>query len=185
MPEAVTPTTIRHGAKRLPAVEVLDYNVELRCEDGFLGDNANKAAFRAMLDDWRKVLRKRGDDPFGDEPTKEISKKKLDAVLAAGDPEAAGVLQGAIEEFSQELARVVRELLKLKTWRDTECLAVGGGFRETRVGELAIGRAGASLKAHEVGVSLEPIRNAPPEAGRTGALHLAPPRRFKGYAPVG
>ena len=43
-----------------------------------------------------------------------ISKKKLDKLLVEGDPEAAGVVQGAIEEFAQELATVIRRFLRLK-----------------------------------------------------------------------
>ena len=49
-------------------------------------------------------------------------------------------MQGAIEDFAQELALVIRRYLKLKAWRDTERIVVGGGFRGSRVGELAIGR---------------------------------------------
>ena len=96
-----------HGAARLPAVDILSYSLEVRDEDGFLGDNANKGAFRDMLDDWRKALRRNGDDPFGKKPTGEIGKKTLEALLVEGDPEAAGVVQGAIEDFARELARVV------------------------------------------------------------------------------
>ncbi len=59
-------------------------------------------------------------------------------------------MQGAIEDFSQELALVIRRFLKLKAWRDTERIVVGGGFRASRVGELAIGRAAVILKADKV-----------------------------------
>ena len=66
----------------LPSVEVDSYNVEIKDEDGFLGDRASKGAFRDILEKWRKPLRKEGEDPFGDEPSDEISKKKLDTLLA-------------------------------------------------------------------------------------------------------
>src|SRR3981189_3129730 len=89
-----------HGAKLLPAVEVARHSLELPAAEGFLGDNANKGAFRAMLENWRKVLRKHGEDPFGDEPTEEISKKTLDTLLKEGDPAAAGVLHGAMRDFA-------------------------------------------------------------------------------------
>src|SRR5262252_233638 len=68
---------VTHGATRLPAVEVESYNVELKDDDGLLGDRANKGAFREILERWRKPLRKAGEDPFGDEPSEEISRKKL------------------------------------------------------------------------------------------------------------
>jgi hypothetical protein len=170
-----------HGATRLPAVEVTSYSLELRGDEGFLGDNANKRAFRAMLDNWRKVLRKHGEDPFGDQPTEDLSKKVIDGVLKDGDPEAAGVVHGAIEEFAQEMALVISEFLKLKSWKDVERLVVGGGFRGTRVGELAIGRASIILKAQDVDVKVQPIRNAPHEAGLIGAVHLAPSWMFKAF----
>ena len=45
-------------------------------------------------------MRDNGDDPVGDEPSHSISKKKLDKILISGDPEAAGLVHGAIEEFA-------------------------------------------------------------------------------------
>jgi predicted NBD/HSP70 family sugar kinase len=169
------PSVAAHGAARLPGVEVDSYNVELK------GDRANKGAFRAILERWRKPLRKAGDDPFGDEPSEEISWKKLDSQLAKGDPEAAGVVQGAIEDFAQELALVIRRFLKLKAWRDTERIVVGGGFRNSRVGELTIGRAAVILKADKVPVDLLPIRHDPDEAGLIGGAHLSPRWMFEAH----
>src|SRR5262249_23332363 len=125
----VSSQTAPHGARRLPAIEVDSYNVEIRDDEGFVGDRANKAAFRDIIDNWRKPLRKAGNDPFGDIPTEKIAKKELDALLRNGNPEAAGVVHGAIEDFAQELALIVRRFLKLKAWKDTEAIVVGGGFR--------------------------------------------------------
>jgi hypothetical protein len=170
-----------HGGKRLPAVHIDSYNLESKDDEGFLGDRVNKGAFREILDNWRKPLRKNGEDPFGKEPSDEISKKTLDNLLAAGAPEAAGVVQSAIEDFAQEFALVIRRYLKLKSWRDTERIVIGGGFRASRVGELAIGRAGVILKADNINVDLVPIRNDPDEAGLIGAVHLVPPWMLKGH----
>jgi predicted NBD/HSP70 family sugar kinase len=175
------PAVAAHGALHLPAVDVDSYNLETKDDEGFLGDRASKGAFRTILENWRKPLRKAGDDPFGDEPTEEISKKDLDTLLVEGDPEAAGALQGAIEDFSQELALVIRRYLKLKAWRDTERIVIGGGFRASRVGELAIGRASVILKAESIKVDLVPIRHDPDEAGLIGAVHLAPSWMFHGH----
>jgi predicted NBD/HSP70 family sugar kinase len=175
------PTVATHGASRLPTVEVDSYNVELKDDEGFIGDRASKGAFRKIIENWRKPMRKAGKDPFGDEPSDEISKKKLDALLSEGDPEAAGIVQGAIEDFSQELALVIRRFLKLKAWRDTKRIVVGGGFRAPRVGELSIGRAAVILKAEKVAVNLVPIRHDPDEAGLIGAAHLAPRWMFEAH----
>jgi predicted NBD/HSP70 family sugar kinase len=177
----ILPTVVTHGASRLPTVGVDSYNVELKDDEGFLGDRANKGAFRKTIENWRKPLRKAGDDPFGDEPSDEISRKKLDTLLSEGDPEAAGIVQGAIEDFSQELALVIRRFLKLKAWRDTERIVVGGGFRASRVGELTIGRTSVILKAEKVPIDMVPIHHDPDEAGLIGAAHLAPRWMFEAH----
>ncbi len=182
MPEQATtlPAAV-HGALRLPAVDVDSYNLELKDDEGFLGDRASKGAFRVILENWRKATRKKGDDPFGDESSEEISKKKLDSILTEGDPEAAGILQGAIEDFAQELALITRRFLKTKGWRDTERVMVGGGFRSSRVGEVAIGRAAVILKADGIALDMVPIRNDPDEAGLLGAAQLAPTWMFQAH----
>jgi hypothetical protein len=175
------PTVAAHGATILSAVEIDSYNVELKDDEGFLGDRASKGAFREFLENWRKPLRKLGMDPFGEAPSEQLNKKKMDALLKDGDPEAAGVVQGAIEEFAQELALVIRRFLKLKAWKDTERLVIGGGFRGSRVGELAIGRTSVILKAEDIKLEMVPIRSDPDEAGLLGCLHLAPSWMFKGF----
>ncbi|OKO86204.1 glucokinase [Bradyrhizobium sp. NAS80.1] len=171
----------RHGAERLPSVEVDSFNVEMKDEDGFLGDRASKGAFRKILDRWRKPLRKTGEDPFGKEPSENISKKTLDAMLVGDDTEASAVVHSAIEDFAQELAHVTRRFLKTKAWAKTERIVVGGGFRDSRLGELAIARTEIILKAEDFKIDLQPIRHHPDEAGLIGALHLAPSWIFEAY----
>lgn len=170
-----------HGGKRLPAVDVDSYNLETKDDEGFLGDRVNKGAFRDILENWRKPLRKNGDDPFGKEASEDISKKTLDGLLATGDLEAAGIVQGSIEDFAQEFAIVIRRYLKLKAWRGTERIVIGGGFRASRVGELAIGRAAVILKADDIAIDLVPIRHDPDEAGLIGAVQLVPSWMLKGH----
>ncbi|MBR1169455.1 ROK family protein [Bradyrhizobium liaoningense] len=171
----------QHGASRLPSVDVDSFNIEIKDEDGFLGDRASKGAFREILEQWRKPLRKSGEDPFGDEPSDKISKKLLDAVLVGDDTEATAVVHSAIEDFAQELAYVTRRFLKTKAWAKTECIVVGGGFRASRLGEIAIARAEIILKSEGFKVDLVPIRFDPDDAGLIGALHLAPSWIFEAY----
>ncbi|UPK26837.1 ROK family protein [Bradyrhizobium sp. 195] len=171
----------QHGAGRLPSVEVDSFNIEIKDEDGFLGDRASKGAFREILEAWRKPLRKSGEDPFGDEPSDKISKKVLDAVLVGDDTEATAVVHSAIEDFAQELAYVTRRFLKTKAWAKTECIVVGGGFRASRLGEISIARAEIILKSEGFKVDLVPIRFDPDDAGLIGALHLAPSWIFEAY----
>ena len=171
----------RHGATRLPSVEVDSFNIELKDDDGdFVGDRACKGAFRKILDDLRKPLKKNGDDPLGDESAEKISKSALDEALLGDDITAAALVHGAIEEFASELAYVTARFLKLKAWADTERIVVGGGFRHSRVGELAIARADVLLKAQGFKVDLVPIRFDPDDAGLIGCVHLAPSWIFEG-----
>jgi predicted NBD/HSP70 family sugar kinase len=179
--QTTLPAGAIHGAKRLPSVIVESYALELKDDQGFIGDRANKGAFRDLVEKWRKVMRKAGDDPLGDTDTDDIARKELDELLVAGNPEAAGIVQSAIEEFAQELAMVIRRFLKQKAWKDTERIVIGGGFRGRRVGELAIGRASAILKAENIKVGVDLIRNDPDEAGLIGAVHLAPHWVFQGH----
>jgi hypothetical protein len=171
----------RHGGTRLPLVEVDSYNIELKDEDGFLRDRANKGAFQAILDAWRKPLKKAGDDPFGDKSSESISKKELDNILVSDDVEAAAVLHSAVEGFAQELAGVIRRFLKLKAWADTEYIVVGGGFRQSRLGELAIARTKIILVADGSKVDIGAIRFHPDEAGLIGCLHLVPSWIFESH----
>jgi hypothetical protein len=170
-----------HGASRLPSVEVDSFNIELKDEEGFLGDRANKKAFREILDKWRKPLRKSGEDPFGKEPSESISKKVLDAILVGEDTEASAIIHSAIEDFAQELAYVTRRFLKTKAWEKTERIVVGGGFRESRLGEVAIARTEIILKAEDFKIEILPIRFDPDDAGLIGALHLAPSWIFEAH----
>ena len=166
---------------RLPDVNVDAYNAELRDTEGFIGDRASNRAFRSLLEDWRERLRRVDEDPLGDAASEDISKKKIDKLLTEGDPEAAGLIHGVIEEFAQEIAAVIRRLLRLKAWRDTQRILVGGGLRDSRSGELVIGRAAVILKGDGHAIDLVPIRHHPDDAGLMGAAHLAPSWLFEGH----
>ena len=180
--DVITSTGIAgHGASRLPSVDVDSFNIELKDEEGFLGDRASKGAFRRILDSLRKPLKKSGDDPLGSKSADAIAKSTLDEVLVGDDIAAAALVHGAIEEFAQELAHVTRRFLKTKAWADTERILVGGGFRESRVGELAIARTDIILKSEGLKVDMVPIRFHPDDAGLIGALHLAPSWIFEAH----
>ena len=96
----------RHGATRLPSVDVDSFNIELKDDDGFLGDRASKGAFRKILDTLRKPLKKNGEDPLGKNPPRTSARATLDEALVGDDIGAAALVHGAIEEFAQELAYV-------------------------------------------------------------------------------
>lgn len=173
-------TTGAHGAPELPSVIVTSYNLEIRDQDGFIGDKASRGAFVEHLDALRQHLRKSGDDPL-DGDTGAISKKALDALLAEGEPHEAALVLSAIEGYAQSLAFVIRRFCKQKTWSKIERIAVGGGFRDSRIGELAIGRAGIILHTDGLKIELKPVRHHPDEAGLVGSAHLAPKWMFEAY----
>ena len=173
-PDLPPSSPLAHGGRVLPAVTVDAYNEELRDDEGFVGDRASRRAFRAILADWRDRLKEHGDDPFGDVPMEEISKSKLDKMMAGDDPVAAGLVHTIIEEFAGELATVVRRFLRLESWKGTERIVLGGGLIASRIGELAMGRASIILSAAGAGVELRSIENHPDEAGLIGAVQLAP-----------
>jgi ROK family len=179
--DVITTGIAHHGAGRLPSVEVDSFNIELKDDEGFLGDRASKGAFREIFERWRKPLRKTGEDPFGDVPSDEISKKALDDMLVGDDAEASAVMHSAIEEFAQELAHVTRRFLKTKAWAKTERIVVGGGFRDSRLGEVVIARTEIILKSEDFKIEMTPIRFHPDEAALIGALHLAPSWIFEGF----
>lgn len=175
------PAVTEHGASVLPAVTVDSYNVELKDADGFIGDRTTNGAFRDILDGWRKRLKKVDEDPLGEKPSDELSKKELDKFLKSEDPEVAGMMHEAIGEFAQELSGVIRRFLKLKDWKDTERIVVGGGFRRSQIGEQVIGRTSVLLKAEGLDIQLLPISHHPDEAALIGAVHLAPSWIFAGH----
>jgi predicted NBD/HSP70 family sugar kinase len=180
--DIITTTGIaRHGATRLPSVDIDSFNIELKDDDGFLGDRASKGAFRKILDALRKPLRKSGEDPLGKKAAEDFGKSELDEALMGDDVGAAALVHGAIEEFAQELAYVTGRFLKTKAWADTERIVVGGGFRQSRVGELAIARTDVLLKAEGFKIDLVPIRFHPDDAGLIGCLHLAPSWIFEAH----
>lgn len=173
--QAERPAPQIHGAETLPRGVTVDaYNAEIRAGGGFLGDQASSRAFKAILDYWRAKLHDADEDPLGETPTAAISRRQLDKLLVDGDPEAAGLVLGVVEEFAQSLAEVAGRLLEEKAWRGAERVVVGGGMLGSRVGELAMGRASMLLKGDGREVDLVPIRHDPDHAGLIGGAHLAP-----------
>lgn len=162
-----------HGAADLPAVHVDSYNLELRDAEGFIGDRASGRAFRALLED----IRKQAGDVAGNglAPAREMSKSELDAILTGEDLGAAAIVQGAIEEFAQNLSAVAQRFLRQRSWQGVQRIGVGGGLRRSRVGEIAILRAAILLRQADLDVEMLPLSHHPDEAGLIGGLQLLEP----------
>ena len=96
------PAVAPHGSHRLPAVDVDSYNVELKDNEGFIGDRASKGAFRNMIDNIKKTLRKSRDDPLGEEDGDELSKAELDKLFCRESrrPQALFTLRSRISRKS-------------------------------------------------------------------------------------
>src|SRR5436190_623556 len=109
-------TLTRHGEIHLPAVDIVSYAIELRDDDGFVGDRASHTAFKALLENWRKTYRRFGPDPLAGLPSNGAATGALDEIMVKGDLHAIGLIGSAVEEFAQNLARVIKRFLKLKAW---------------------------------------------------------------------
>jgi len=174
-----------HGGMELPSVTIDGYSLELRDGDGdadaFIGDAASRTAFRKMLDAWRVLFTDMaGKDPFGAKPTADIGKSRLDELLEEGGP-AAQAIRAAQEDYALQLADVVPRFLKEKSWKGIERVIVGGGFQQSEVGQGAIRRAAALLKAAKVPVELRTLRHHADEGGLVGWVHLAPTALLQSY----
>ena len=166
-----------HGDMLLASVRIESYSLELRDEDGFVGDQASQTAFRELLERWRKRKRRNGKDPLGKADSKDISKSELDlAVHGKGPSEATDVIHGAIEEFAVELVYVIRRYLRQGAWRDVERIVIGGGFPGSGVGERAVLQAAAILHNEGSTVELARLCHEVDDGGLIGWVHLAPPK---------
>ncbi len=162
-----------HGASRLPWVDVVNYNLELRDGRRYVGDRASKRAFFAHLDHWRGIAREHGGDPFGDTASDAIGRKVLVEQWQQGSPEAATTIELAVDAFAADLAEVVQRYLR-KAWKGVRTIVVGGGFRRGALGERVIAQARLRLAEAGVEVDLVPIRDDPDEAGLLGSAYLLP-----------
>lgn len=180
-PTASLPDELTHGGLRRPAVTINGYSLQLHDGEGFAGDSVSRTAYSGMLDTWRKLyLRISGLDPLGRKPTAEIGKKRLDELLRRNG-KAAAIISAASEDYAWQLARVVRRFLAHPSWQGVRRIVVGGGFRQSLVGELAIDRAAELLYQRGSQVHLMTLRHHPDEAGLMGWVHLAPPEVLSGY----
>lgn len=171
----------------LPQVKIESYSLELRDQDGFVGDQASQTAFRELLDKWRKRLRTRGGkDPLGNVPSDEIAKKDLDQAIhpRRDKDEASDLVHAAIEEFSIELVQVIKRYMRQKTWRKVQRIVLGGGFPGSGVGEQALLQAGTVLHCDGSPVQLARLSHEVDDGGLIGWVHLVPPAAIEDYEAI-
>ncbi|QHI97629.1 ROK family protein [Xylophilus rhododendri] len=170
-----------HGRLELPATRITGYSLEVAdpLSGGHLGDRVRRQAFSACLQAWREQFAAMGIHPFGRQHTQHIRQDRLDALLHQGGP-AAAVLRAAVEDYAQQFADVARRFLRQKGWRGVERIVVGGGFQDSAVGRLAIGRAGELLAREKVGAYLRTLHHHPDEGGLVGWVHVIPTALLQG-----
>lgn len=187
-----------HGATDLPSVVVQSYNLEVRDDEGFVGDRASQTAFRKLLETWRRRKgqrkgqrkgRKKGQDqgrkkgdPLARVHSAELTKSEIDRALQQKEAdEMTDAVHGAIEEFAEELAAVIKRFSRQKAWKGVERIVIGGGFPESDVGERAILQAAVMLEADAVPIGLARLRHEVDDGGLIGWVHLAPKRMVTDY----
>jgi hypothetical protein len=163
-----------HGARDWPRFSIGDYSLLLEDAEGLVGDQASETAFREVLKGWQQTLELAGRSPFGDEAADDMSKERLDAIASGPDAEAARTLARAIGDFSQRLAHVTRHFLQAPAWQGVERIAIGGGFKESEIGRLAIRLAEAELAAGGRQVPLRPLHHGADDGGLVGWIPLRP-----------
>lgn len=172
--------TPAHGSCRLPAVRVDGYSLEIEDQGGLVGDQASQTAFRTLLADWRERMERAGRDPLGPTPSEEMSKKELDRIALSGDTEAARTVALAIQDFSERLAYVIGRLMRHPSWHGVQRIVVGGGFKESVIGRIAIRQTAARLHADDQpetlrALELRPIHHGADDGGLAGGVPLLPP----------
>ena len=178
---AASDVELWHGRLSLPATTVTGYSLEVRdrLSGGHLGDRVRRAIFQDMLEAWRGEFAAMGVDPFGRTSTSALRQDRLDVMLQQGGP-AAAILRAATEDYALQFADVVRRFLRQKGWRGVERVIVGGGFQDTALGRLAIGRASELLTRDKAGVYLRSLHHDPDEGGLVGWAHVIPQSMLQG-----
>jgi hypothetical protein len=170
-----------HGALELPTLTIQSYSLALRDGNGLVGDNASRQAFHAILEAWRTLFETlHGKDPLGKKPTEEIPKKKLDELLAE-EGEAAAAIHGALEDYAEQLSRVIRCFLAHKSWKGVQRVILGGGLKQSEIGVRALKTVAKRLFHEGVDIQLRLLHHHADEGGLIGWLHLMPPELAARY----
>lgn len=163
-----------HGACELGTVRVDSYSLELEDREGLVGDQASQTAFRTVLARWRERVQAAGSDPLGPTPIEEMSKAELDRIVKEANTDAARTVAAAIDEFAQRLAYVITRFLRHEAWKGVERIVVGGGFKESDVGRIAVRQAALRLQAEDIDVGLRILHHEADDGGLLGWAALAP-----------
>lgn len=165
---------VPHGARLLPGLSVVDYSLALTDAEGLVGDRASQTAFREIVARWHEALAKAGEGGLTEVDFESISKRELDALAVQGDTDVQRAIAAAVEEFAGELAQVVERFARHPTWQGVRRVRVGGGFKESGLGRLALRLAERRLKQRGTVMALEALRHHADDAGLVGWVHALP-----------
>lgn len=163
-----------HGACRLEQATVDSYSLELEDARGLVGDQASETAFRLILKDWQLTLEQAGSTPFGQQAADKLSKEELDRIAAKGSTEAGGAVALAVGDFAVHLSYVIQRFLQQAPWAGVERIVIGGGFKESAIGRLAIRHTQHHLIQNGLQVEVRMIRQGADDGGLVGWTHLHP-----------
>ncbi|HTK02306.1 MAG TPA: ROK family protein [Bordetella sp.] len=172
---------LQHGALEFPTFKIETYSLAVRDDNGFVGDNASRPAFQSILQAWRTLFETlHGKDPLGDKPSEEIPKWRLDELMQKEGP-AAAAIQGALEDYAEQLGRVIRRFLNQESWKGVQRVIIGGGLKQSDIGALAIEAVAKRLFQDDVHIQLRLLHHHADEGGLIGWLHLMPPDLAQRY----
>lgn len=164
----------QHGVCQTEQASIDAYSLEVEDSEGLVGDQASQTAFRQVLKDWQVALERVGSTPFGDDTADELSNDELDRMAREGNSEAAQAIALAIHEFSARLAYAVGRFMHHEQWTGVERIVVGGGFKESVIGRLAIRRTQHRLAQEGLQVELRRLHHEADDGGLVGWAHLHP-----------
>jgi hypothetical protein len=172
---------LQHGALEFPTFNIETYSLAVRDDNGFVGDNASRPAFQSILQAWRTLFEAlHGKDPLGGKPSEEIPKRRLDQLMEKEGP-AAAAIQGALQDYAEQLGRVIRRFLNQESWKGVQRVIIGGGLKQSDIGTRAIETVAKRLFQDDVHIQLRLLHHHADEGGLIGWLHLMPPDLAQRY----
>lgn len=165
-----------HGACATPSVGIDSYSLALEDSQGLVGDQASETAFRQVLKDWRQALDRAGPEPFGTQDAEALGLDELKRIADDDSGHAASTraLALAVNEFSARLAYVIGRFMRHPRWAGVERIVIGGGFKESPVGRLAMRRTQQRLADEGLAVELRALRHQADDGGLAGWCQLHP-----------
>jgi hypothetical protein len=167
----------RHGALALRGIRIDSYSLEVEDAEGLIGDRASQSAFRQVLARFQQQIVSAGTSGSGVD-LEELSNCELDAIIhgahaQARDPERKAIAL-AIAEFSASLAHVIHQFMLHPSWLGVERIAVGGGFKQSAIGRIAIRRTAEQLLRDGACATLQLLRHESDDAGLAGWAPVLP-----------